>query len=347
MQDLFVYKMDAKGNKEKYREFCERVYVPIYSQPWWMDAICGAENWDVWIYEQEGTMMAAMPFYMENRNGYHYITKAPLTQNNGIIFNYPPHIKEGSKESFEEKIIDACCEFISSMKVDVYEQQYQTTFTNWTPFFWNGYTAIQRYTYKFDLPEILKKDYLWNNMDHKKRARIKKGNKNCEIHEGMECGKFYEQVGKIYEKQGLTTPFSYELWERLYQAVMEHGSGHIIYASGEDGTVYSCKFIVWDDRNMYALISGGDVKYQNLETKSALDWYAIQDAGKRGLNYDFEGSMIKRIAKAYREFGAVPHPYFRIRKVFNPEVLELEHLKQKEHLINDARQMGGMMLSQS
>ncbi len=36
-------------NKEKYQAFCEHTYVPIYSKPWWMDAVCGPENWDVWL----------------------------------------------------------------------------------------------------------------------------------------------------------------------------------------------------------------------------------------------------------------------------------------------------------
>ena len=314
-------------SKEKYNRFCEKNYVPIYSKPWWLDAVCGEDNWNVWIYEQEGTMMAAMPYYLERRDDYLYITKAPLTQNNGIIFSYPNNIKKASKESFEEKIIDAACQYISSLDVDVYEQQYQTSFRNCTPFCWNGYSAIVRYTYKFELKQILDGDYIWNNMDHKKRARIKKGNRNCEILENLDPEIFYEQVEKIYEKQNLNTPFSYELWNRIYCSTRNHNAGHIIYAKGKDGTIYSCKFLVWDEMNMYALISGGDVEYQNLETKSALDWYAIQDAGKRGLNYDFEGSMIKRIAKAYREFGAEPKEYFRIRKVFNETVLNKEYNK--------------------
>ena len=35
------------NNKEKYLNFVETVYAPIYSQPWWLDAICLPENWDV------------------------------------------------------------------------------------------------------------------------------------------------------------------------------------------------------------------------------------------------------------------------------------------------------------
>ena len=73
-------------NKEKYAEFCKTTYVPIYSKPWWLDAICKPENWDVWLYESGGNILAVMPYYMEKRGNYNYITKAPLTQNNGIIF---------------------------------------------------------------------------------------------------------------------------------------------------------------------------------------------------------------------------------------------------------------------
>lgn len=62
-------------------------------------------------------------------------------------------------------------------------------------------------------------------------------------------------------------------------------------------------------------------RFQNLDTYDALVWHGIELATERGLNYDFEGSMIKRIAKSFREYGGTPKLYFRIRKIFNPEVV--------------------------
>ncbi len=44
-----------------------------------------------------------------------------------------------------------------------------------------------------------------------------------------------------------------------------------------------------------------------------------------GLKYDFEGSMIERIAKSFRRFGGEATPYYRIRKVFNPEIMKMEN----------------------
>ena len=126
-------------NKEKYEKFCNKVYVPIYSKPWWLDAVCGPENWEVWLYENENEIFAAMPYYKEQRGEYSYITKALLTQNNGIIFKYPDGAKSVAKQIYEEKVIDEACKFIKSLNVDVYEQQFHYSFKNWLPFYWNRY----------------------------------------------------------------------------------------------------------------------------------------------------------------------------------------------------------------
>ena len=121
-------------NKEKYIQFCNEVFVPIYSKSWWMDAVCQSYNWDVWLYESGGNILAAMPYYMEKRGIYRYITKAPLTQNNGIIFKIDERIKLETLSKFQEHVIDAANKFIESLEIDVYEQQYHYSFDNWLPF---------------------------------------------------------------------------------------------------------------------------------------------------------------------------------------------------------------------
>ena len=139
------------SSKEEYNIFCENEYVPVYSKPWWMDAVCGSENWDVWLFKPDGkTIEAAMPYYIEYRNGYKYITKAPLTQNNGVIFKSLEDLRESAKAKFEEKVINEACAYIEELNVDVYEQQFQPEFTNWMPYFWNRYKAITRYTYQIE-----------------------------------------------------------------------------------------------------------------------------------------------------------------------------------------------------
>lgn len=34
--------------KDEYREFClNEKNIPIFSKDWWLDSVCGTDNWDV------------------------------------------------------------------------------------------------------------------------------------------------------------------------------------------------------------------------------------------------------------------------------------------------------------
>lgn len=309
------------SRKQRYAAFCQSTYVPIYSKPWWMDAICGAAHWDVWLYEQNDQVVAAMPYYVEQRAAGTYITKPPLTQNNGIVFTYPPGAGALACAKFEEKVIDAAARFIESLGLVVYEQQYHYSFTNWSPFSWRGYSALPRYTYVIEDTSDL--EGVWQGLSSSYRKNIKKGLRNAAIVHGMDPDMFYDEHAKVFERQGLSVPFSRELWSGLYQAVFEHGQGEILFSQTNTG-IASVLFLVWDEKSMYHLLGGTMPGFNGLETYNALTWQGIKLAHERGLAYDFEGSMIKRIAKSFREFGGTPKLYFRIRKVFNPEVIRSE-----------------------
>ena len=318
--------------KEKYKSFCEQAYVPIYSKPWWMDAICGKENWDVWIYEKGGKVLAAMPYYMEMRRNYKYITKALLTQNNGIIFNYPNNddFKSVAKQRFEEEVIVEACKYIEELEVDVYEQQYHYDFTYFLPFFWNRYVEIPRITYVIEDTSNI--DQLWEGISSKYRNHIRKGQKSTTVKEDLNKEIFYKEHEKVFAKQDLKCPFSFELWSRLYDACKEHNAGKILYAVDESEHIASLLFLVWDERSMYHLIAGSMPEYQKLQSYNSLTWEGIKLASQMGLKYDFEGSVIERISKSFREFGGEPKTYYRIRKVFNPAILEQEHEEQMRSL---------------
>lgn len=309
-------------NKEKYVKFCEKTYIPIYSKPWWLDTVCGPGNWDVWLYENGEEMLAAMPYYKERRGEYRYITKAIWTQNNGIIFAHSPEAKPVARQIFEERVINAACEYIRSLGVDVYEQQYHYSFTNWLPFFWNDYTAIVRYTYVME--DLADMQEVSDRMSSKLRGKIKKGNKNAQIRTGLDPDRFYAEHEKVFLKQGLECPFSPEKWTKLYDACKKHDACEIFYAQEPGGNVASVLFLVWDEQSAYQLLGGSMPEYQSLDTYDALIWEGIQFAARKGLKYDFEGSVIKRISKSFREFGGEPKPYFRIRKVFNPGIMRAE-----------------------
>lgn len=308
--------------KRKFKIFCENTYVPIYSQPWWLDVICGKENWNVWLYEKGNEILAAMPYYLEIRGEYKYITKPLLTQNNGIIFKNDTERKLCTQAEFEEKVIRSACEFLKGLNIDVYEQQYMYTFKNWLPFFWEKYSAITRYTYvienTFDL------DGVWKNISSNYRNKIRKGERNCCIETNIDKEKFYEEHEKVFLKQNLRCPFSKELWFELYEECKRRNAGMTMCAKDKDGNIESLIFLVWDNKSVYQLLGGNIPEYQKQDTYEYLIWRAIQFASEKKLIYDFEGSVIPRISRSFREFGGEPKPYFRIRKIFNPYIIREE-----------------------
>ncbi len=310
-------------NKQLYKTFCSETYVPIYSQPWWMDAICGAQNWNVWLYSKGDSVLAAMPYYFENRGNYKYITKALLTQNNGIIFREDDSRKRVNQAKFEEEVINAACDYIDSLDLDVYEQQYQTSFVNWSPFYWRNYSCMLRYTYIIHDTSDL--EYIENGFTQDLKRNIRKGQRLTSISDEIDYKEFYRLHEMVFSKQGLKCPFSEDLWERLYLSAKNNDSGEIYSAVDTDGNVHALLFLVWDERCVYHLLGGSMPEFTTSQAYASLTYHGIKTAHNMGLKYDFEGSMIERIAKSFRRFGGEATPYYRIRKVFNPEIMKMEN----------------------
>lgn len=56
------------SNKDKYRDLLEtETTIPIFSRDWWMDAVCGEDNWDVLLVEKDNEIVASMPYYKKKK----------------------------------------------------------------------------------------------------------------------------------------------------------------------------------------------------------------------------------------------------------------------------------------
>ena len=124
-------------NKEKYTIFCEQNdFVPIFSQPWWMDAVCIDGYWDVLLYEKNEEILGALPYYVKKRWGISYITQPEFTQNNGVVIKYPQNQKYEKKLSYEKEVMTALIEQLEGLSVAFYQQAFNCRYTNWLPFYW-------------------------------------------------------------------------------------------------------------------------------------------------------------------------------------------------------------------
>jgi hypothetical protein len=67
-------------DRENYREFCKKEKnIPIFSKDWWLDSVCGYDNWKVIVIEKGGNIFATMPYVTRKKYGLMIVSEPILT----------------------------------------------------------------------------------------------------------------------------------------------------------------------------------------------------------------------------------------------------------------------------
>ena len=324
---LLNNKLDAKNgkiiknqkiitNKERYKILCEKEKtIPLFSQYWWMNAVCKEDEWDVFLIGDNLDIIASMVYFIKGDTKGKLITKAMITQNNGIWIKYPENQKITSKLDYEEKIINKVCDFIESLPIYKYEQQYHYNFTNWLPFFWRYYKEITRYTYVIEKEKSM--EIIRSNYSSNARKNIKKAEKNLIVQEINDLEKFYYINELSFRRQEKNIPYSFEFFKNLYEKCNKRNCCKLLCAIDSEKNIHSVAMIVWDEDSVYYLLNGTDPEFKNYQGNALLIDRSIEIAHELGKKFDFEGSVIKGIEQSFRQYGGIPKPYFRIYKEFN------------------------------
>lgn len=299
-------------NKDKYRILCKgETSIPIFNQDWWLDEICGEDNWDVLLVEANNKIIGAHPYYKVNliRD---MIVQPLFTPINGIMVWPPEEYQETTNFSFEKKTYSQLIEQLDGLGLAFYNQCFHYTFLNWLPFFWKGYHQTTRYTYVLD--DLQNPDKVWNGITSKRRNEIRKAQKNITVKETEDIGILYRLSSMTYTRQGKPVPYSYQKLKQLDAACKKNDRRRVTCALDQEGNIHAVMYIIWDDMSAYYLIGGVNPDYGGSGAMSLLIWNAIQFCAEKGIKFDFEGSMIEPIEFYFSSFGAVQKPYFNVWK---------------------------------
>lgn len=300
------------SRKDQYRDFCKQEpFIPIFSQPWWLNAVCGKENWDVILIEKGNQIVASFPYYTnKGKLGIKYITMPLLTQKLGPYIKYPEGQKYASKLSYEKEIMQ---EIISKLpKHDFFDVRFDYRYTNWLPFYWKGFQQTTRYTYIIE--DISNIENVVAAFDSKKRGHLRKGIKNLQIKYDLSAEKFIQYYKKCLEKKNDKLFYSEDLFCRLYDAAYNNKSGRSVYAIDVDDQIHGAIFYVWDQFSAYDLVTAFDPNYRDSGASTLLVYQLIKDSSVFCKVFDFEGSMIEGVEESFRKFGSVQKTYYRIYK---------------------------------
>ena len=297
-----------KTAKEKYKElFKTENSIPVFCEPWWLDTVCGEDQWDVIILEKNGTIEATLPYYIHKPS---QISMPQLTQTMG------PWVREG-KESYSKDIshkqhlMKGLIEQLP--KVLTFSQNFHYSITDWLPFYWEGFEQTTYYSYV--LQDISNLEKVFAGFERSKKKNIRKSDKIVKVKWDMSAEDFFENHKFTLNKQKTEISYTKKYFSKIYTASYENKQGRTLYAIDSEGNIHAAIFVIWNKNSAYYLISSIDPDFRNSGASTRLIWEAIQFVSTMGASrFDFEGSMIPSVENSFRKFGGQQMPYFRITK---------------------------------
>ena len=301
------------SNKQQYHKLVKaEPSIPIFSRDWWLDAVCGTDNWDVLLLEKGGEIMASLPFYRRKRYGLTLISQPLLTQHNGIWIKYPPVQATAKRLSYEKTLMNQMIDLLADLNIDWFCQNFHYSITNWLPFYWRGFLQTSRYTYVIpDIDRINLQD-IFSRFSEAKRRNIKRAEQQLQIKTDLNARQFYAYHQMILAKKGEKIAYPFDLFGRIFEAAVKRGHGRTFYAADKNEQIHSALFLIWDENSAYALITAVDPDHKKSGSLSLVIKEAIRFAAAHTRDFDFEGSMIEMVENSYRQFATVQRPYFNI-----------------------------------
>ncbi len=296
-------------DKEAYRSFCEESesFIPLFCQPWWLDVVCDAGEWEVVLaWNSGGDLTGVLPYYRTQYYGFPVIRMPMLTP-----FIGPLIFSAGDKKNAvasTRKIVQGLIEELPSAAYLLYNCHH--SFTDWLPFYWAGYQQTTRYTNILDLRPG--GDELQAGFKPALRNKIRKARRLVRIEHSDDLPAFYAINRQSFERQEMATPYSQSFLQRLDDALSSRGQRSIYLAYTPEGDIVAGAYIVRDERTAYCLALGAGEEGRRRAAVPLLLWSAIQDAAGVVPYFDFEGSMIEVVAKFFGSFGGKLVPYFQL-----------------------------------
>ena len=285
MSDKDKYKYYTKNNND----------IPIFSRPWWLDAVSDEGYWDVILYEKNNNIYGSLPFFIKKKNIFKLSILPRLTQKLGPYF-------ADSKFNDNEIIFSHLSKKLPY--TNYFDQNCHHTINNQKIFINEGFTVKNMRTCIIE--DIKNINEIKNNFSKNRRYDLSKAKENnLNTNFNVNPNLFYEEHVKNLKKRGLKINYSKNFLIRLFDACSENKSGKLIGVYDNSNNYLALCFIVWDD--LYAYLIGLTTNSDNLKTgaSSLLIFNSINYLIGKTKNFDFEGSMDENIYKFYNSFGTI------------------------------------------
>jgi lipid II:glycine glycyltransferase (peptidoglycan interpeptide bridge formation enzyme) len=317
----------SDNNKISYQNLCEEKKIPLFMQAWWMDAVCGRENWDVILSIRNNKIVGALPYHLIKKMVFKLILQPQLTQYNGMWIEVPLIVDE-ERRIFENEIQLDLLFQLERKSVHYYNQSYQYNFQYVGVLKKNDYKIKSRYTYVIE--DISRPDQVFKSFSHAKQKHIRKSEHDLRVRYDISPDEFYDYHQKSLLQRGNKISYSKALFLSICAACFERRCGQIFGINDSEGNLHAAIFVVWDKQSAYDLISAIDINFKSSGASTLVVWEAIKYLSDKTAVFDFEGSMIESVANSFKQFGTVRKTYFNASKYYTKIFKPLLQIRLKE-----------------
>lgn len=296
-------------HKETYSQFCRSAEdLPVFAQAWYLDAVCEGGDWEVILIEKGGEIAASLPYFIKRKGPFRYVTMPHLTK-----FLGPYILPKYRQTKHEAKLIHQLIEQLP--KLTYFKQNLHYPYTNWLPFYWQGFRQQIHYSYRLSPLDNLQQIYAGISSDYRNQ-KIAKADALLQLRTDLPTSAFHRVAALSYQRQQMSFPVSQNYLEQLVQTLEQQQSGKIFYAVDSENKIHSTALLIWDNKASYLSIIGDDPAFRAQGGGIWLVWQLIQYTSQelKLPTFDFLGSMIEPIERVRRQFGAIQTPYYTVWK---------------------------------
>jgi len=200
-----------------------------FEQRWWLDAVAPGA-WGEVVVERQGEVVARLPYLRKRKLGLTVLTQPPLTRFVGPWLR-PSTGKYATRLGVESELMGELIENLPPH--DVYRGSFVPEVTNWLPFYWAGFQATVRYTYR--LPDLSDPDRLWADVGGNVRSRVRRARDSVEIRTDVCLDEVLRINRRLFERQGLQPTFDDAMAHRLDEACRKRDARQIVAGVDADG----------------------------------------------------------------------------------------------------------------
>lgn len=312
-------------NKELYIQWAKQQdELPIFMQPWWMEAVSAGKSWDVLLYFNKTSnpqdrkvedIEAVMPYLLCKRLWMRWIVMPQQTQIGGIWLTRNGGFDAHNKLIDLPHIAENFANQLQALKIQYYYQQFPIGSRMVEPLHALDFKVKERVTYQIsDLHDL---NQVVDSFSKNKKRQLQKA-VTLTVDKSLTPEQFYGFHRLCMALQKKQISYSREFFLVLQRKTEREQQSQIIAVRNADGELCAAAYLVWDKQRMYYLIPCYNPLYKDLGAGALLVMEAIKLAREKGVIFDFEGSMRRGTAAHYKQFGSEKKIYYSVEKYYNP-----------------------------